>query len=121
MSDNKKYFYLDESPIYKNKYMIRMNHDYFLFPNGTNGSYNVFIARVLNLSYAQFLRYCRDKVGAELIGKNQRYVIPLFDNTAEAKMLVKLLNARMSFIMNEHEYPYNYKEEADGTVSRTSL
>ena len=47
-----KYFYLEESPIYKNKYIIRLNHDKFLFPTGTSGSYNILVARVWNLSYA---------------------------------------------------------------------
>lgn len=117
-----KYFYLDESPIYKNKYIIRMSHEQsvLLFPNGTNGSYAIFPARLLNLSYAQYLRYCRDKIGAELIGKNKRYVTPYFDNSPEAKQLVKLLNARMEFIVNERKYPYEYKED-NGTVSRVPL
>ena len=74
-----KYFYLEESPIYKNKYIIRLNHDKFLFPTGTSGSYNVFIARVLNLSYADYLRYSRDRLGAELIGKQSRYVMAYYD------------------------------------------
>ena len=117
MSD-KVYFYLDDSPIYKGKYLIRLNHNNFLFPHGTSGSYNVFIARVLNLSYAQSLRYCRDRLGAELIGKNTRYVVPYFEKTNEVKMFVKLLNSRMKLIMNEHEFPYEYKEEEDGSVNR---
>ena len=116
----KKYFYLDESPFYKNKYMICLNHDLFLFPTGTTGSFNVFIARVLNLSYADFLRYCRDRLGAELIGKNKRYVIPYFDkNNESTSALIKLLNTRMEYIMNEHEYPFEYMEDENGSVVRT--
>lgn len=114
----KKYFYLDESPFYKNKYMICMNHDLFLFPTGTTGSFNVFIARVLNLSYADFLRYCRDRLGAELIGKNKRYVVPYFENSAEVLALIKLLNTRMEYIMNEHNFPFEYTEDKDGNVTR---
>lgn len=118
----KKYFYLDESPFYKNKYMICLNHDYFLFPTGTTGSFNVFIARVLNLSYADFLRYCRDRLGAELIGKNKRYVVPYFDkNNQSTSALIKLLNTRMEYIMHEHNFPFNYTEDKDGNVIRTPL
>lgn len=118
---SKRYFYLDESPVYPNKFIIRMEHNNFLFPNGTKGSYNVFAARLLNLSYAQYLRYCRDRVGAELVGKNKKYVVALFDLTKEAQMLVKLLNSRMEFINNERQYPYEYKEENDGSITRTEF
>lgn len=113
----KKYFYLDESPIYKNKYIIRLNHDKFLFPTGTSGSYNVFIARVLNLSYADYLRYSRDRLGAELIGKQSRYVMAYYDKNQTTEAFIKLLNKRMEYIMNEHSFPYEYKEE-NGEVKR---
>lgn len=112
-----KFFYLEQSP-YTNKYMIRLNHNKFLFPHGTAGSYNVFLARLVNLHYADYLRYCRDRLGAELIGKNARYVVPYFENTNEAKMFVKLLNARMEYVMNEHDFPYDFKE-VDGEIVRT--
>ena len=112
-----KYFYLDESPIYKNKYIIRLNHDKFLFPTGTSGSYNVFIARVLNLSYADYLRYSRDRLGAELIGKQSRYVMAYYDKNQATEAFIKLLNKRMEYIMNEHSLPYEYKEE-NGEVKR---
>ena len=115
----KKYFYLEESPFYKNKYVIRMNHELFLFPHGTSGSYNVFVARLLNLSYANYLRYARDRLGAELVGKNTRYVVPYYDNNASTSALIKLLNTRMEYIMNEHEFPFDYTEDNDGNVSRT--
>lgn len=114
----KRYFYLEESPFYKNKYTIRLNHELFLFPHGTSGSYNVFIARVLNLSYADYLRYSRDRLGAELVGKNSRYVVPYYNNDASTSALIKLLNMRMEYIMNEHKYPFEYTEDKDGNISR---
>ena len=112
-----KYFYLEESPIYKNKYIIRLNHDKFLFPTGTSGSYNVFIARVLNLSYADYLRYSRDRLGAELVGKQSRYVMAYYDKNQTTEAFVKLLNKRMEYIMHEHSFPYEYKEE-NGEIKR---
>ena len=112
-----KYFYLEESPIYKDKYIIRLNHDKFLFPTGTSGSYNVFIARVLNLSYADYLRYSRDRLGAELVGKQSRYVVAYYDKNQTTEAFVKLLNKRMEYIMHEHSFPYEYKEE-NGEVKR---
>lgn len=94
-----------------------MNLEKFLFPNGTEGSYGVFPARLLNLSYADYLRYARDRLGAELVGKGKKYIIPYFDNNETTKMFIKLLNKRMEFIMNEHEFPFDYVEE-DGEVKR---
>jgi len=113
-----KFFYLDESPFYLNKYVIRLNHDKFLFPNGTMGSFNVFISRVLNLSYAQYLRYARDRLGAELMGKNTKYVVPYFPKTKEVDMFLKLLNKRMEYVMNEIKYPFDYKEDTEGNLVR---
>ena len=115
-----KFFFLDTSPLYKNKYVIRFDVDLDLFPNGTTGSYNVFFARLLNLSYAEYLRYCRDVLGAELVGKGSRYMVPYFDNIAEVQLLVKLLNVRMNYIVNEREYPYDYMEDGDNVI-RTSF
>lgn len=112
-----RYFKLEESPIYKNKFIIQMDYNKFLFPNGTNGSYNVFIARLLNLSYADYLRYARDRLGAELVGKKTKYIIAYYDYNKTTEAFIKLLNARMNFIMNEQEYPFEYKVE-DGVVTR---
>lgn len=111
-------FYLDESPIYQNKFIIRLDLDKFLFPHGTEGSYNVFPARVLNLSYADYLRYCRDRLGAELVGRNNKYVVAYFDRNKESEALIKLLNKRMEYILLEQELPYDYVKKEDGTIER---
>lgn len=112
-----KYFNLDTSPVYTNKYIIRMNVDNDLFPKGTTGSYNVFVARLLNLSYAEYLRYARDRLGAELVGKKAKYVVPYFDRNEVTLEFIKLLNSRMEYIINERKFPYDYKEE-DGNIER---
>lgn len=113
-----KYFYLQRHPVYQDKYVIYFDYptDYFL--NGTSGSYDVFIARLLNLSYPDYLRWARDRLGAELIGKEKRYVKVLFNgNNPTVQILIKMLNKRMEYIINEHDFPYQYKEE-NGEVKR---
>ena len=112
-----KYFNLDTSPVYTNKYVIRVNTDGLPFPYGTSGSYNVLVARLLNLTYADYLRYARDRLGAELVGKRTKYVTPYFDRNETTLAFVKLLNKRMEYILNEQKFPYNYKEE-DGSIER---
>ena len=39
----------------------------------TRGSYAILAARVMNLTYANYCRMCRDLYGAEIIGKNSYY------------------------------------------------
>ena len=115
-----KYFYLDESPLYKDKYVIRLNKEDLCFQKGFTGSFGVFPARLLGLSYVQYLRFCRDILGAELIGKNKKYVSVYFDRTDEVRQFIKLLNARAALAMNYHNFPFEYKEVGD-KVERSSL
>ena len=116
-----KYFFLDESPIFKGKYVIHYNVDDECFPHGIRGSYNVLQARLMNLPYAEFLRYCRDELGAELIGKGHRYVTPYFDKNELSKLFVKVLNERMAYVMSERKSPYEYVEEEDGSITRIPI
>ena len=72
----------------------------------TSGSRNVFMARLMGFSWANFLRLCRDNYGAKLMGKNSVYVVPYFPKGQNGgEELCKELNKRMDFIFN------NLKEE----------
>lgn len=116
-----KYFYLDSSPIYKDKYVIRLNHELFPFLTPIKGSYNIIIARLLNLSYADYLRYSRDRLGADLIGKGHRYVVPYYDKNNNTEALIKLLNSRAKYVLKQYEDPYEYKEDKEGNVTKVLL
>lgn len=94
-----RYFYLDESPYYPGKYAIRLVHEKFHLTN-FRGSCNCIPAKIMMLSYANYLRYCRDYFGAELIGKNQKYPIALFKDKKRAEILVKELNRRAAIVVN---------------------
>ena len=87
------YFNYEESPIQKGKYIILPNHSKLPL-KGTNGSYAVLAARLMNLGYADYLRMCRDLYGAEIYGKNNYYPIAYFNLTDELKALVNILNQR---------------------------
>ena len=98
----KKYFYLEESPYQPGKYKVSMNFD--MLPGiRTTGSYNLLPARLLGLSYANYLRYCRDVYKAEIIGKNTMYPIAYFENNFATGDLIRILNERMSQIEKEKE------------------
>lgn len=93
----KRYFYVEESPYQPGKYTIRLNFD--ALPNmTTTGSYNLLPARLLGLSYADYLRFCRDELGAEIIGKKSMYPVAYFPNKASAVGLVDNLNGRMAIV-----------------------
>jgi hypothetical protein len=114
-----KYFTLESTPYYETKYLIKFDYKLCPFPHGTHGSYNVIAARLLNLSYAEYLRFCRDVLGADLIGRNHLYVLPYFDATPDVRRFVKMLNQRMKYVMHEQEFPYEYQEDQSGVIKRT--
>lgn len=104
----KEYFFLEESPYQPGKYTLRINFD-FLPEISTKGSFNILAARLLNLSYAQYLRFCRDVLKAEIIGKNELYPVAYFSVSMETNAFVRLLNSRMYLVLWERENP-NWRE-----------
>lgn len=113
-----KYFYLDESPYFTNKFTINLYHENFPFEIGQKrGSFNLIPARLMMLDYPDYLRFCRDVLGAELVGKGAMYVTAYFTKTEKVQQFIKLLNARMNFITYEIEHNYSI-EEVDGELTK---
>ena len=100
-----KYVYYEESPYNKGKYIISLHHEQFPFADGTSGSYNVFLARLAGLSYADFLRMCRDEFGAEIIGKDKLYPVAYFNFGEGLSALTKWLDTRAKYILYRHNHP----------------
>lgn len=94
-----KFFYVEETPYYPNKFIICVNHEKFNLTN-FRGSCNCIPAKLLMLSYANYLRFCRDNFGAELVGKNRKYPQALFKDKKQAEKLVKELNERAAKVIN---------------------
>ena len=99
-----EYFTLEESPYKPGKYTLRINFDK-LPEMCTTGSFNLLPARLLNLTYAQYLRFCRDIVGGEIVGKNSMYPVAYFSKTITTNAFVRLLNSRMNLVIWEREHP----------------
>jgi hypothetical protein len=93
-----KYFNFESVPNRENKFMISPNYE-ALHLKGTTGSYNILPARLMELSYAQYLIMCRELFGAELIGKGTLYVYPLFERNDLTYQFLKLLNSRADYII----------------------
>jgi hypothetical protein len=112
---NKKYFTINEAISQPNKCLIGFNLEEF--PIRTKGSFNVLAARVMGLSYVEYLRMCRDVLGAEIIGKNSTYPVPCFKKTRELVAFVRLLNVRFNCIVWEKEHP-DWEEHAEIVAAR---
>ena len=105
-----KCFMREESASYPGKYIIRPIHDNFHL-DSTDGSYNVICARLMGLTYAQYLRMCRDCFGAEIIGKGSMYPVAYFKLSQELMDLIEQLNARANLVLWEREHP-DFEEHA---------
>lgn len=105
-----KYVYYEETPYNKGKYVLALYHDEFPFHNGTSGSYNVFLARIAGLSYADFLRMCRDEFGATIIGKNALYPVAYFDFGEGLSAITKWLDTRAKFLVYRYNHPYEIEK-----------
>ena len=102
MEYNKKYFDFDEC-LNRGKYLLRPN--FKLLPlERTTGSFAVLPARLLGLSFADYLRMCRDILGAEIIGKGSKYPVVYFPKNATTRQFIKLLNGRAGVALFEREH-----------------
>lgn len=106
-----KVFYRDESASHPGKYMIRADLEKF-YLNYTEGSYNVIQARLMGLTYAQYLRMCRDCFSAEIIGKGSIYPVAYFKRSTELDALIDFLNVQASLVLWEREHP-DFEEHAE--------
>lgn len=91
-----KYFEVFET--FDNKFMVSPNLDN-LPVNCSKGSYNILAARVMGLSYANYLRMCRDLYNGEINGKGSLYPIVKFVNKSDATKLISTLNSRTNEIL----------------------
>lgn len=105
-----KCFQREESASYPGRYLIKPIHENFHL-EGAEGSYNVICARVMGLTYAQYLRMCRDCFGAEIVGKGHLYPLAYFKFSEGLLALEDNLNARANLILWEREHP-DYEEHA---------
>ncbi len=86
-----------------NLYRINIDSDKMLI-SGTKGSFNVICARLYGLSYANYLRMCRDWYGAQLVGKGSLYVVPRFKDSKLFDSLIEDLNKRAELVLWDREH-----------------
>lgn len=99
-----EYFFVEESMSMPGYYFIKANHE-LLHLERTLGSYNLLQARLFEISYADYLRLCRDSFGAKIIGKNTYYPVAYFKDKLMVNGVKDLLNARAAFVIWNREHP----------------
>ena len=57
----------------------------------------------MNLSYADYLRMCRDLYSAEIIGKDKMYPVAYFSSSKAGQELIDELNRRVKILLKERE------------------
>lgn len=107
----KECFTIEESATNPGKWMITPVHENFCLKH-TEGSFNIICARLMNLSYAQYLRFCRDMVGGEIVGKGHKYPVVYFSRGERLQAFVRLLNTRANLVLWEKENP-DWKEHQE--------
>ena len=91
------YVYLDKSPV-DNRYLLNFNIEKLPIPD-LLGSMNVLGARILNISFADYCRLCRDELDADIIGKYSLYPIIGFKKNNATLNFLKLLDKRIEFLL----------------------
>lgn len=93
-----KYINYEKEPIQKLYRLVKSDivYDTIVY---TDSSYNVLYARLLGLSWANFLRFIRDNYDAEIKGKESLYPVFWFKNKAKVSELANLLDERFKYVI----------------------
>lgn len=111
------YFAFEEADA--NRFLLKCNPEIIpMFTAQIHGAPATLASRLLGLSFPQYLRYCRDILEAEVIGRKKLYPVVYFKKTPAATQLVKLLNSRMELLVSEYEKPYTFVRNEDNSISK---
>ena len=92
-----KYFDIEESNTFPNSFLLTPNFS-TIGIHHIEGSAAIICARLMNLSYANYLRMCRDLLKAEIIGKGHKYPAIYFKDKTLLLKFVKMLDKRMEIV-----------------------
>lgn len=98
-----KYFQVIKAPYDNNNYIISGTDSFYSYFKYTDGSYNVYNARIMGLSYASYLQLARDKYNGILRGKGHRYPTVYFKSEEDAKRLARELDNRLTYLISNNK------------------
>lgn len=97
-----KYFKVIETPYDKSHFFISGADAYYEYFKWTDGSYNVFNARIMGLTFASYLKMARDSFNATIKGKGHKYPSLSFSDKKDAEKLAKILDERLTYLVRAH-------------------
>lgn len=87
-------FFLDEIPWQPDRYIISNHFDEIETPM-IHTSYQLLQARLVNMTYKEYMEFCRDSLGAEVMKQpNQRWAAIHFKDTPDVRKFVGILNTK---------------------------
>lgn len=108
----KRQFYLKRSNLIQRLYEIGYRGDSYGI---SSQSINFLPARLMALTYPQYLQTCVEDFDASIVINNS-IPIPLFKKTKTLELFIKVLNARLGYIVFEKEHPYDIIENEEGEL-----
>lgn len=91
-----KAFFLDSIPWDLNTYIISNHFDEIKMPM-INTSYQLLQARLVGMTYKEYLNFCKYSLGAEVIKKpNQKWAFIHFKDTSDVRKFVDVLNQKFN-------------------------
>jgi hypothetical protein len=104
--NREKYFEIEVTDYSKRLCRITPIANNSFLPNfEQNKYYEIIYARLMKLSYPNYLRFCRDVLGADLKEDSEGFVHALFPKNDTTQQFVKLLNNRARLVLWEREHP----------------
>lgn len=89
-----KAFYLDPLPWVEGYSNLQNNFDTIKMPQ-LKTSYHFLAARLLNMTYEEYLVFCRECLGAKVYRKSgAKYATIYFPETTDTKRFINLLNKK---------------------------
>jgi len=99
-----KHLYIDENPFYSGTYLLFFKTNEFGWGQ-IPGRSNILGARLLQISYPDYLRYCRDYYGAKIMGKKDKIPYLVFTDKKLVEKLAAELDKRLEIILNQNNVP----------------
>ena len=99
-----KHLYIDENPFYEGTYLLFLKTNEYGWGK-LPGHMGILGARLLQISYPDYLRYCRDYYGAKILGKKDRVPHLVFTDKKLLEKLAKELDSRLDIILKQNIVP----------------
>lgn len=99
-----KHLYIDENPYYNGTYLLIFKTNEYGWGQ-LPGHMGILGARLLQIDYVDYLRYCRDYYGAKIIGKKNAVSYLVFTDKKLVEKLAAELDRRLEIILNQNNVP----------------